>query len=324
MSISHEQHLKLKEFLTNKVEQSIIDGLQEWQSAANQALALASDPADSDSILYWVAVLVGNMLWAATVFFPPSSVVAGLVEATTATKVATVLGAAGASDAASKVLKRSSTTSDAKEFLAHMLGQKHDELKKVYLAAAPGWIAEDLAPHVTDELRKAAHLTPETGSQLTDQDAENFLLSVAAVAGVRDYTYENLLFPGAVITAGALDETLQVYMSMELNRALAAFNQQYSDWEDERSGYIARGYSEPRLREMLFGNLGVRDGKVVIRKSQVEMLEDDFDHNHPFVPNVRFHGIPPHLHGPYFQSAPPAVRIMMANFMTAFGAGDDN
>jgi hypothetical protein len=323
MSISHEQHLKLKEFLTNKVEQSIRDGLQEWQSAASLALALASDPADSDSILYWVAVLVGNMLWAATVFFPPSSVVAGLVEATTATKVATVLGAAGASDAASKVLKRSSTTSDAKEFLAQMLGQKHDELRRVYLAAAPGWIAEDLAPHVTDELRKAAHLTPETGSQLTDQDVENFLLSVAALAGVVDYTYENLLFPGAVITAGALDETLQVYMSKELNRALAAFNQQYRDWEDERNDYIARngGYSGPTIGDVFF-KFDVTVHKV--RKSRLEMLEDDFDHNHPFVPNVRFHGIPPHLHGPYFQNAPPAVRTMMANFMTAFGVGDDN
>jgi hypothetical protein len=58
------------------VWQFVTDSMQGWQIAAHGAIDDAEVPQEKESIWYWVVSLAGNMLWAATVFFPPAGAVA--------------------------------------------------------------------------------------------------------------------------------------------------------------------------------------------------------------------------------------------------------
>ena len=50
--------------------------LQEWQTAGSDAVMALPDPEAPNSQLDWVISLVGNLAWAATVFFPPAFAIA--------------------------------------------------------------------------------------------------------------------------------------------------------------------------------------------------------------------------------------------------------
>jgi hypothetical protein len=49
--------------------------LQAWQNAGASAVSFLADPTDPDATLDWVISLLGNLLWAATVFFDPAMIV---------------------------------------------------------------------------------------------------------------------------------------------------------------------------------------------------------------------------------------------------------
>ena len=99
--------------LGDKVEKAIFDCIQDWEGAIEWSIDHLPDPPVGFSWLDWSIGLVGNMLWAATVFFPPTFVIATTTEvamrggvlvagtgklvyasASAATKAASVLGAA--------------------------------------------------------------------------------------------------------------------------------------------------------------------------------------------------------------------------------------
>jgi hypothetical protein len=325
MSITHAEHLKLKQYMANDVEQFITDGLQDWDIAAEGAVADAHDPADDDSIVYWLISLAGNLLWAATVFFPPAGALAGAAAAakggaSAATKVASVLGATAGSDTVRKMVQDPPATDEAKKFLRDMIARKADELRRTFLDSADDWIAENLANFVTDEMLRAAHITPDSGQHLTDADVEQLMQSVREKGTLRAYTLEHFLFPGGDIKAGSLRTTLRKFMLRELNRALSDFNQQFRDWKSDRKDWVWQ-----KIHDKYGYGIGweavyqpqpvIKDHKVVGYKSEFEQLQDDYAQKNPFQPNLRFHGVPVHLQGPQFLTMPPEMRKVFENLM---------
>src|SRR5215470_1489146 len=74
--------------------------LSQWQEAGYKAAMALPDPEDDNATVDWVITLVGNLAWAATVFFPPASavgvgavVIKGIGPASVATKATSMLGA---------------------------------------------------------------------------------------------------------------------------------------------------------------------------------------------------------------------------------------
>jgi hypothetical protein len=312
MSITHAEHMKLKQYMADDVEQFITDGLQDWATAAEGAVADAQDPADDDSIVYWLISLAGNLLWAATVFFPPAGLAAA--GASTATKVASMVGATVGSDTIRKMAQDPPSTDEAKKFLRDMIAKKADELRKMFVDSADDWIASDLANYVTNEMLTAAHITPDSGWHLADDDAERLMQSVREKATLRAYTLEKFLFPGGDITAGNLSTTLRKFMLRELNRALSDYNRQFREWKKDRHDYVWQqvrekyGYSALTTTDLYGAMAIVKDHKVVAWKSKLDLLQDEYAEKNPFQPNVRFHGVPAHLHGPLFLTMPPDAR----------------
>jgi hypothetical protein len=45
---------------------------QEWESAVSDAILLLPEPKDECAFLDWGVSFIGNLAWAATVFFPPA------------------------------------------------------------------------------------------------------------------------------------------------------------------------------------------------------------------------------------------------------------
>jgi|HubBroStandDraft_4_1064222.scaffolds.fasta_scaffold60908_2 hypothetical protein len=303
MAITHAEHDKLKQFMAAEVKQFIKETMLEWAIAAEGAVADAHDPEDDDSGVYWVISLLGNLLWAATVFFPPaaaaeavaSTAAAAASTASRSTKVASMLGATMAADVARKVWQDPPATDQAKESLRDMISAKEDELRALFVKEADAWIASDLANYVTNEMLAAAHITPDSGNSLVDQNAEDLMKSVLEMANLEDYTLQHFLFPGGSITSGNISTALRKLMLVELNRALADFNRQFRSWKKDRTIYIAQngGYSTM--------GLVYKDGRVT---SKVELLEEEYAKKNPFTPHIRFHGVPPHIHGPQWLTMP--------------------
>ncbi|MGD0567384.1 MAG: hypothetical protein ABSA78_03175 [Candidatus Sulfotelmatobacter sp.] len=295
MAITHAEHDKLKQFMAAEVKQFIKETMLEWAIAAEGAVADAHDPEDDDSDVYWLISLLGNLLWAATVFFPPAAVVAeGVSSASMSTKVASMLGATMAADVARKMWQDPPATDQAKESLRDMISAKEDELRTLFVKEADAWIASDLANYVTNEMLAAAHLTPDSGT-LVDQNAEDLMKSVLEMANLEDYTLQHFLFPGGSITSGNVSTALRKLMLVELNRALADFNRQFRSWKKDRTIYVAQngGFNA-------FGPV-MKDGRVTTR---AELLEEEYATKNPFTPHIRFHGVPPHIHGPQWLTMP--------------------
>src|SRR5882757_9305926 len=81
--------------------------MQEWENAGFEAVQAVSDPESDSSTFDWVVTLIGNLAWAATVFFPPARVAGSLIatETSVATKAVSMLGATLAADVVGKLGK---------------------------------------------------------------------------------------------------------------------------------------------------------------------------------------------------------------------------
>src|SRR5262249_25625576 len=79
------------------IEQKVTDCLQDWEAACSNAVKEMMEQqksGDDSSRKQFVISLIGNLAWAATVFFPPAAGVAATVSsASTLTKVVSVVGA---------------------------------------------------------------------------------------------------------------------------------------------------------------------------------------------------------------------------------------
>jgi hypothetical protein len=136
--------------------------MQEWQNAGFEAVQGLAEPEEEGSTADWVITLIGNLAWAATVFFPPAFE-AGLAwklmkgpalaaaefthpfaqrivfpSASAATKAVSMLGATLAADVVGRLRRLAGNMRSpiGKAFLTDYLGNQVPDLLKQYTAGA--------------------------------------------------------------------------------------------------------------------------------------------------------------------------------------------
>jgi hypothetical protein len=300
--LSKAGRAKLDLWLATNVASFIRDGLKAWAQAGEGAVSDAADPDDADSNLYWLISLAGNLLWAATVFFPPAGAIAAATVAgkaaaaaggaSLATKAASLLGATLGSDTVKKLTKEPPSTDAAKSFLRDVLAAKQDELNAMFAAAADNWIKQQLGLYVYGQLVGAIedreweqhHRTQifqeELYELLTDDVAQDYMSKVANINEIYLYTVKNFLFPGVDFAGSQLNLTLRKFMVTEMSQALKEFNQQFSDWKKARSA----------AAPMVIAGRGIGAGTYAADSMLKKRAE--FEQKNPFRPHLTFMGLP--------------------------------
>jgi hypothetical protein len=187
--------------------------LQQWQEANYKAAMAVPEPADDSSTVDWVISLVGNLIWAASVFFPPAFAVTttGKVAyklgveiaegskvvyatASTATKAASVLGAVIGAGTVSQFRRLGGklNSPQGKHFLSQYFGSQVPDLLKVYREEADTWIKKSLLNRMISQYSIRFH--PDN-SKDNDADFTRFYNSVAGAEERRRYVWEDFVFP---------------------------------------------------------------------------------------------------------------------------------
>ena len=193
----------------------------EWQNAGFEAVQALSDPEEDSSTLDWTITLIGNLAWAATVFFPPAAVVPALIATqsgakaivggglsivkaeialgaalapSTATKAVSMLGATLAADVVGKLRKLAGNlkSPSGKAFLSDYLGNQVPDLLKEYASGASAWAKKDLINHMISQYSLRAH--PHANDN-NDAGFTTFYNSVEGGEERRKYVWEDFVFP---------------------------------------------------------------------------------------------------------------------------------
>jgi hypothetical protein len=128
----------------------------QWQEAAYKAVLGLPDPQESDSKVNWLISLVGNLAWAATVFFPPAAAVAvgttvaekvTYAGASAATKATSMIGATLAAGVVAELGKLDGDlgSPEGKRFLNRYLSSQVPTVLKEYAAEADSWVKTGLS-----------------------------------------------------------------------------------------------------------------------------------------------------------------------------------
>ncbi len=226
--------------LEEEVEQFIADGLELWVSAAHQAITEFRDPVEEESAAYWFISLGGNMLWAATVFFPTARVAA---------PVASLLGAALGSGTAGQVNKwmaQPLNEKSAREYAADQVAERADKLEAKLVEDAGLWVRHGLLNHLM-AMQGIEIRHQRRGGDYSFEDVMDRLETPGAKAKNerRHYTYTDYLFRGLITRPDTIREDLRREMVKEMRGVLTSFTKQareytrnlgnvryeYPDWE---------------------------------------------------------------------------------------------
>jgi hypothetical protein len=240
--------------LGEEVEQFIEDFTQDWQAAGQYALMNASDPQEDDSDTYWWICLAGNMLWAATAFFPGGAVVQqlekGVAKVTvngltkylpmikelpsnwsTATKAASLLGAAAGSNIIGMTAAVSAgrwSLANAKLQMTKLLAAQRGPIKEAFSAGATAWINSTLLPHAL------AMAGIQDGDKSTRDSAVIQIMGTPQRNERRSFTWANYFFPATPEYAKDPQKrsaALGEYMKDQIDEALKNFDRQWRDYQ---------------------------------------------------------------------------------------------
>ena len=263
--------------------------------------------------MYWFISLAGNMLWAATVFFPPAAPLAAAALAakaaavaagpSLATKAASLLGAALGSNVLGQLKGQPVSIDAAKSFLRDVMAKRQDQLYALYVGAADDWIYKNLSSYVTGQLMDAAsekeweksHRTQifseEWPALLTDQLVESYMSKVTNIDEMYDYTLKGFLFPGAGIGSADVNKGLRNFMVTEMNSALKDFMRQYNEWSEALGHYCYHATEGERVTSE---DMGDPPGVPVAYGSRrwFEVRTRQFEVKKPFRPRLKFTGLP--------------------------------
>ena len=246
--------------LGEEVEQFLEDFTQDWQAAGEYALMNASDPQEDDSDTYWWIALAGNMLWAATAFFPGGGVVqqleAGVAKIAqngvtkylpmikefpsnwpTATKAASLLGAAAGSNTigmAAAVASGKWSLANAKFQMTKLMASQRGGIKTTFVEGANAWVNSTLLPRALSKAGIAE------GDATTRDSAVIKILGTSQRDERRAFTWGNYIFPSTPQYASNAKErsaTLGEFMKDQIDEALKNFDRQ---WKDYQRCYVAR------------------------------------------------------------------------------------
>jgi hypothetical protein len=281
--------------------------MQEWQNAGFEAVQELPDPEDDDATVNWVICLIGNLAWAATVFFPPTRIASALiatkvgakaavggglqiVEAeialgsalapSTATKAVSMIGATLAADVVGRLRKLGGDLRSpmGKAFLADYLGSQVPDLLKQYVAGADPWVRKDLLNHLISQYSLRFHPNPDESN---DAGFMAFYNSVKGGEERRRYVWEDYVFPGGTTPYDNKPDDkggkylggrggLKRQVGRHLESALKDFDQQWKKYQSDLHNYVN----------------SIGDWRVMLP------ARADYLRRHPFDPVLKYNGVP--------------------------------
>jgi hypothetical protein len=290
--------------------------MQQWQEAGYKAAMAMPEPATSDG--EWVISLVGNLLWAATVFFPPAFVEAtatkvAFATASTATNACSMLGSAVAAGVVGKLVNLNGNLNShlGKQFMADYLSGQVPNLLKQYAADADAFINDILINSILDIYSHSLPLDVQRGDEDYTEQFKRYLTSVAGAEARRKTVWERYVFLGQDTfydnRPDGLDGTkqggqlgLQKFIGKNLKAAAADFTRQWDAYERDAWRYAQSLYRPAYVRGMVWNN-----------KQQL-IYKKDYQKTHPFNPVIAYKGIPVSL-----QRQQQANRTRLANQIRA-------
>jgi hypothetical protein len=284
--------------------------MQEWQNAGFEAVQGLPDPEEEDTTVNWVICLIGNLAWAATVFFPPTRIASALIATqagarpaiagglqivkaelalgsalapSTATKAVSMLGATLAADVVGRLRKLGGDLRSpmGKAFLADYLGNQVPDLLKQYAADANPWVRNDLTNHLIAQYALRFHPDP---NESNDAGFTAFYNSVAGAEERRRYVWQDYVFPDDATPFDNKPDGkgggrpggrggLKQQIAGHLESALKDYDQQWKKYQSDLHNYVN----------------SIGDWRVVVP------ARADYLRRHPFDPVLKYSGVPDKL-----------------------------
>jgi hypothetical protein len=245
------------------VEQKVNDCLQDWSAASSKAVQEmmekqrqqdAAEAAEAARAQFVIS-LIGNLAWAATVFFAPAAAIVpvrsvapfrayqgtyGTLQnielfsessaASATTKIVSVLGAAVGSNIYGQLVQANGS-------LDWIALEKHlDELvpkiRKSLKSVAQAWTDGDLANHMIEVFSTKKNLRTDHND---DNEFKNWIKSYEGKEEVRRTVYEKFVFPVGGIEFDRGVAGLQDFLVGKLTDLKTKFDRQYKDYVKQRT-----------------------------------------------------------------------------------------
>lgn len=242
--------------LGTEVEQKVKDCLQDWSAATSKAVQAmmerqrqqeAAEAAKAARVQFVIS-LVGNLAWAATVFFPPAAAVAvtkdffgpsgysGPIRTlespgpSAATQIVSVLGAAVGSNTIGQLAQANGSL----DWIAveDHLDELVPEIKKSLRSVAQHWTDGYLTNHMIKMFSTRKNLKTDHND---DKEFQEWVGSYEGGEEVRKAVWEKFVFPGTGIEFDREVAGLKKFLNGKLTDLKTKFDRQYKDYVKQRT-----------------------------------------------------------------------------------------
>jgi hypothetical protein len=229
--------------LGSEVENKVNDCLQDWAAAGSNAVREMMDrqkQADDSSKEQFIVSLIGNLAWAATVFFPPAAAaiptlsisrgvylpIKQIYDTTTSpsalTKVVSVLGAAVGSNTLGQLAQPNKSLDWS--FVGDYLGTLVPLIAENLSTVADKWISSELTNHMIAMFSINTH--PDI-NRSNDNDFKAWYHSYAAGRELRKTVWERFVFPVSGLEFEYGQEGMKKFLIRKLTDVKNKFDFQY-------------------------------------------------------------------------------------------------
>jgi hypothetical protein len=239
-----------------EVEQKVTDCLQDWSAAGGKAVQEmmekqrqqdAADAAEAARVQFVIS-LIGNLAWAATVFFPPTtalvfaqtfSEIEGVATHTTplkefsasaATKIVSVLGAT----VGSGTIAQFTQANGSFDWIAVQdhLDELAPQIAKSLARVAQQWTDGYLANHMVKTFSTRKNLRTDHND---DRDFKEWVRSYEGGLELRRTVWEKFVFPVPGLEFDRKELGLKKFLVGKLTTLKTNYDRQYKDYVDQRT-----------------------------------------------------------------------------------------
>jgi hypothetical protein len=239
-----------------EVEQKVTDCLQDWSAAGGKAVQEmmekqrqqdAADAAEAAKVQFVIS-LVGNLAWAATVFFPPAAAVvvtkdffgpggySGPIKTlespgpSAATQIVSVVGAAVGSGTIAQFVQANGSLDwmAVQDHLDELVPQIATSLASV----AQRWTTSYLADHMTKMFSTKKNLRTD---QNDDNEFKAWVRSYEGGQELRRTVWEKFVFPVAGLEFDRREAGLKKFLVGKLTDLKTSYDRQYKDYVKQRT-----------------------------------------------------------------------------------------
>lgn len=244
-----------------EVEQKVKDCLQDWSAASSKAVQEmmerqrkqdATEAAEAARVQFCIS-LIGNLAWAATVFFPPAAAIAAVQSVapfraymggtlqkidlfseasspSAATKIVSVLGAAVGSNTIGQLAQPNGSLDwiAVEKHLDALVPQIRTSLKSV----AQHWTDGYLANHMVNMFSTRKNLKTDHND---DKEFKEWVRSYEGAEEFRRTVWEKFVFPVAGVEFDLDVAGLQNFLVGKLTDLKTKFDRQYKDYVKQRT-----------------------------------------------------------------------------------------